>query len=126
MNGVKSPTKSPARRSRPASSTAMTPRVARRERRRERSRDEILEATRRVLLREGIAATTLDAVAKEVGVTKTALYYYYPSKEALFFELVFGGIESLSRAIGDAVEQTKNGGQALRAIIGATVHTFAR
>ena len=78
------------RGSAPPVSAAAVNRLARRERRRDRSREEILEAARRVLLRNGIAATTLDAVAREVGVSKTALYYYYPSKDALFFELVFG------------------------------------
>ena len=40
------------------------------------------------------SATTLDAVAREVGVSKTALCYYYPSKDALLFELVFGALQS--------------------------------
>ncbi|MCC6897803.1 MAG: helix-turn-helix transcriptional regulator [Polyangiaceae bacterium] len=41
-----------------------------------------LDAARRVLLRNGLPATTLEAVAKEVGLTKAALNYYYPSKDA--------------------------------------------
>jgi AcrR family transcriptional regulator len=101
------------------------PRIARRERRREQSREEIVAAARRVMLRDGIAATTLDAVAKEVGLTKAALYYYYPSKDALYFELIFGAVEAESRAIHDAVAKTNRGGEALRALIRETVHTFA-
>lgn len=101
------------------------PRVARRERRRERSREEIVEATHRVLARNGITATTLDAVAKEVGLTKAALYYYYPSKDTLLFEIVFGAIEAQSLAVHDAVAEAKSGGEALRAIVQETVRTFA-
>ena len=71
-------------------SAEVAARLARRERRRDRSREEILDAARQVLLRNGVGAMTLDAVAKEVGVSKTALYYYYPSKDALLFELMFG------------------------------------
>jgi AcrR family transcriptional regulator len=100
-------------------------RIARRERRRDRSREEILEAARRVLLRNGIAATTLDAVAKEVGVSKTALYYYYPSKDALFFELVFGALESQAKAVHDAVDIANDGADALRTIIRESVNAFA-
>jgi AcrR family transcriptional regulator len=103
----------------------VSPRVARRERRRERSREEIVDAARRVLLRNGLAATTLDAVAKEVGLTKAALYYYYPSKDVLLFEIIYSAIEAQSHAIHDAVSDAKNGGEALRAIIRETVHTFA-
>ncbi|MFS8086616.1 MAG: TetR/AcrR family transcriptional regulator [Acidobacteriota bacterium] len=100
-------------------------RLARRERRRDRSREEILDAARRVLLRKGIAATTLDAVAKEVGVSKTALYYYYPSKDALFFELIFGSLKSHAQAVHDAVEKADDGAGALRAIVSEAVHAFA-
>lgn len=100
-------------------------RVARRERRRDNSRQEILEAARRVLLRGGIAAMTLDAVAAEVGVTKPALYYYFRSKDALVFELVFGVFEAQFQAIHDAVEATADGTGALGAILRETVRTFA-
>jgi len=101
------------------------PRIARRERRRERSREEIVDAARRVVLRDGIAATTLDAVAKEVGLTKAALYYYYPSKDALLFDIMFQNVEMQSRAINDAVGRASDGGQALGAIVRETMRTFA-
>jgi AcrR family transcriptional regulator len=104
---------------------APPPRIARRERRRERSREEIVAAARAVLLRDGIAATTLEAVAREVGVTKAALYYYYPSKDALLFDVMFGLMEGQAQAIHDAVEQTDGGAAALRAIIRETFATFA-
>ena len=55
----------------------------RRERRRDQVREEILDATRSVLLQRGLTGLTLAAVAKEVQLTKAALYHYYPSKEAL-------------------------------------------
>ncbi len=84
-----------------------------------------MDAARRVVLRHGIAATTLDAVAREVGLTKAALYYYYPSKDALLFELGFGAIEAQSRAVHDAVARAGDGGDALRAIIRETVQTYA-
>lgn len=113
------------RRPRPPNSPETAARIARRERRRDRSREEILEAARRVLLREGIAATTLDAVAKEVGVSKTALYYYFPSKDALFFELIFGVLQSQARTVHDAVAQASDGAAALRAIVRESVHAFA-
>jgi AcrR family transcriptional regulator len=111
--------------SKPAATAKVVSRAARRERRRERSREEILEAARLVLLRNGVAATTLEAVAKEAGMSKTGLYYYYPSKDALLFELVFGAIEAQARAVSRAVEKTSDGGDALGAVVAATVQAFA-
>src|SRR5690348_1047515 len=104
--GVPKPPRSPAKRRRSTPAEAeIAPRIARRERRRDRSREEILDAARRVLVRNGIAATTLDAVAKEVGVTKTTLYYYFASKDALLLEVIFGTIQAHALAVHDAVEK---------------------
>jgi AcrR family transcriptional regulator len=100
-------------------------RIARRERRRDRSRQEILDAARRVLLRGGIGALTLDAVAAEVGVSKPALYYYFRSKDALVFELVFGLFAAQFQSIHDAVETAPDGAAALAAIVRQTVAVFA-
>lgn len=111
-----------------SAATAASPpdeiRRTRREQRRSQSRDEILEAARRVLLRKGIAGTTLDAVAREVGVSKAALYYYFPSKDALFFELVFGNLQSQAQAVHEAVEKTATGADALGAIVRESVKAF--
>ena len=100
-------------------------RSARLERRRNRSREEIQEAARRVLLQKGIAGTTLDAVAREAGLSKTALYYYFPSKDALFFELMFGALRSQAQSVHDAVDKARDGADALRAIVRESVDTYA-
>jgi AcrR family transcriptional regulator len=84
-----------------------------------------LQAARHVLLRNGIAATTLAAVAREVGMSKTALYYYFPSKDALFFDLVVGALQSQAQAVHDAVEKAGDGAEALRGIVRESVHAFA-
>jgi AcrR family transcriptional regulator len=119
---TKSPRKKP--RENDSAPIAVHPRVARREKRRERSREEIVAAARRVVLRDGVGATTLDAIAKEVGLTKAALYYYYPSKDALLFEIMFEIVEREARAISDAVANAQDGGDALRAIVRETVHVL--
>jgi AcrR family transcriptional regulator len=112
-------------KARPRSSDAGSPRSARRDRRRERSREEILEAARIVLLRNGVAATTLEAVAQEAGLSKTGLYYYFPSKDALLFELAFASFEAQARAVSEGVEKAADGAAGLRAIIRETVKAYA-
>jgi len=100
-------------------------RQARRARRRESSREDILAAARRVLMRSGVAATTLDAVAAEAGMSKAGLYYYFASKDALLFELVFSTLEVQAHAVHDAVQKAACGGDALRAVISQTVDHYA-
>jgi AcrR family transcriptional regulator len=100
-------------------------RRARQQRRRDRSREDILTAARVVLLRDGIAAVTLDAVARAAGMSKTGLYYYFPSKEALVFELVFNVWEQQGQQVSDAVKAVDTGPAALAAIIRTTIEGYA-
>lgn len=46
--------------------------------------DKILEVAEHAFGREGYAGAHLQAIAERVGVQKTALYYYFPSKAALY------------------------------------------
>ena len=45
--------------------------------------EELLRAAHNVVCRDGVARLTLDLVAKEAGVSKGAVLYYFPSKNAL-------------------------------------------
>ncbi|NMB59649.1 MAG: TetR/AcrR family transcriptional regulator [Chloroflexi bacterium] len=53
-----------------------------------RTRKTILQAANRVVLRDGSNSLTLDAVAKEAGVSKGGLLYHFPSKDALISAMV--------------------------------------
>jgi TetR/AcrR family transcriptional repressor of mexJK operon len=44
----------------------------------------IVQATLALFLEQGYAATSMDLVASQAGVTKQTVYRYYPSKEDLF------------------------------------------
>ncbi len=60
-------------------------------RRRTGGRDRILAATRSLYLRHGEDHITMRRVAAEVGITATALYRHFESKEALIAEIVDDG-----------------------------------
>jgi AcrR family transcriptional regulator len=47
-------------------------------------RDMILKAAGVVLERSGFAGTTIDAIAKEAGVDRATVYYYFADKGAIF------------------------------------------
>lgn len=103
----------------------MDRREARRKRKQEQVREEILGATRRVVLKKGLSGFTLSAVARELQLTKPALYHYFPSKEALIFELVYRDMDSHAAAVEAAVEQTSSGADALEALIRAAATHYA-
>jgi AcrR family transcriptional regulator len=60
----------------------VSPRVSAKHRRR---RDEILQAALRAFRERGYHATTLDDIAVRLGLWKTALYHYFPDKEAILY-----------------------------------------
>ena len=47
------------------------------------TRDRILAAALSGFARRGVEATSLDAVAAEIGIRKQTILYYFPSKDAL-------------------------------------------
>jgi AcrR family transcriptional regulator len=49
---------------------------------------QVHEAAHRLFLEHGFGATSMDAVARQAGVSKATLYSYFPSKEALFARLI--------------------------------------
>lgn len=50
------------------------------------TREKILQESARVFNRRGYHGTTLDDIARALGVTKAALYYYVKSKEELLYQ----------------------------------------
>ena len=51
-------------------------------------RGEIRDAARRVFARRGVSGTGLAHVAREAGMGRTSLYYYYPDKDSLLADLL--------------------------------------
>lgn len=50
-------------------------------------RQEILESARHLFLSEGYGQTTIRRIAARAGVTSTALYLYFPNKDAILLEI---------------------------------------
>ena len=82
------------------------------------TKGKLLEAARRIYLDEGAEAVTMRSVARRVGVTPTALYRHYESKEALVDAViasgfqVFGAYLHRSLAGSTAAERLRLSGQA--------------
>lgn len=68
---------------------------------RERRRDEILDAALDAFRERGYHATTLDVIALRLGVRKTALYHYFPDKEAILYECHKASLAQLDRILRD-------------------------
>jgi AcrR family transcriptional regulator len=81
--------------------TSTSPHI--REKRRRR-RQEILHAALRAFKERGYHATTLDDIAEQIGVRKTALYHYFPDKEAILYECHRESLAEIDRLMKEARE----------------------
>lgn len=63
---------------------------------RERRRTEILHAALNAFRTKGYHSTTLDDIAELLGVRKTALYHYFPDKEAILYACHQEGLEEVA------------------------------
>jgi len=63
---------------------------------RQRRRTEILHAALRAFRDMGYHGTTLEDIAQQLGVRKTALYHYFPDKEAILYACHREGLEEVA------------------------------
>jgi AcrR family transcriptional regulator len=61
--------------------------MARRTERQEARREQILNGAARVFSKKGYHASTVDEIAKELGLTKASIYYYVSDKSDLLYQL---------------------------------------
>lgn len=68
-------------------------------RKRERRRGDILRAALEAVREKGYHATTLEDIASRLGIRKTALYHYFPDKEAILHACHSQALAELDRLI---------------------------
>jgi len=71
----------------------------------EDGRHEILAAAASVFARRGYLATSIDAIADELGATKGRVYHYYRGKAEVFLDVVVTGMHDLIAAVGPLSKQ---------------------
>jgi AcrR family transcriptional regulator len=72
-------------------------------------REELLIAAHNVVMRDGVARLTLELVAREAGVSKGAVLYYFPTKNALIGEMLKTHLERHRQQWMECLEQEPEG-----------------
>ncbi len=78
------------------------------------SSQQIIDAAIRVLARQGYAKTSLLDIAKEAGMSKGALHYHYPTKEALIHAVLETACNAVQARTLGAWSPSDNPFEALR------------
>lgn len=84
---------------------------------RERRRDEVLRAALAAFRERGFRGTTLDHIAERLGVRKTALYHYFPDKEAILHACHVESLGQLERILAEARGLASPAAQLRRVIV---------
>ncbi|MEO8881961.1 MAG: TetR/AcrR family transcriptional regulator [Devosia sp.] len=84
---------------------AATPsrRVPKFRRRAEARPDEVLDAALDLFIEKGFAGTKVEEIAKRAGLSKGAVYLYFPSKEAIMEGLVRRAVVPIAETAGQAL-----------------------
>lgn len=77
-------------------------------------RQEIVRAGARVFLRRGYLNATMEEVARELSLTKAAIYHYFRSKEALMDAIIEASLERVEVDLAEAVAGAGDPGDRLR------------
>lgn len=80
-------------------------------------KDTILKAAQEVFSKYGYKKTTLEDIAQYIGKGKSALYYYFKSKQEIFEAVLAYEIAQMGDALFSAVESEKSPQQKLRRYI---------
>lgn len=69
------------------------------------TRERLLEVAEKEFARYGYAGAHLQSIAEQIGVQKTALYYYFDSKGALWTAVMLGMLEAFERVLADSLSR---------------------
>lgn len=88
--------------------------------------DRVLDAAVESFGTRGYDATSLDALAAELGIRKQTILYWFPSKEALLNAVIDQSAAELSTALNDALDRAGKGWDRVDAVVRAVFRMALR
>lgn len=71
------------------------------------TRQRILDAATSLFLQRGYSGVSMSDIGAAVDLTPPALYWYFESKEDLFFQVLHSGLTAFVQAVGETVTATR-------------------
>lgn len=101
-----------------------SPIQARRREEKEERRQQILNAAEKVIQKHGWEATNYGEIAKRARLSRSLVYFYFPTRDDLFHAVCDRGMEALERRFSKAIAENRQGLDQLMAI-GRAYHEFS-
>lgn len=87
---------------------------------------EILSGAKSVFLRKGFHKVTMDDIARQTGLSKGALYLYFPSKEKLFMALMEHSVEARVKLTEEILKSKESSLNKIRNYVYSTLDYFQK
>ena len=84
--------------------------------------EEVLRSAANIFFSKGFHATSIEDVARDVGMLKGSLYYYIKSKDDLLFQLLMAGIEDGDAYIAQQIDVSRDPVEQLERAIRAQIN----
>lgn len=88
------------------------------------ARDRILDDAARLFAHDGYDGTSLGDLAASVGVTKAAIYHYFPNKKEIYEAIIVRTLEGLRHHVSQATAETSDPEEALAGFMTAHADFF--
>lgn len=84
----------------------------------------IVEAARKRFAHYGLGKTTMNEIAADIGMSKAALYYYFPDKERLFIEVIKHEMEKFFSEVNEIATRPMPADEQLRQYVDLRFRCF--
>lgn len=88
------------------------------------ARNRILDDAARLFAQDGYDGTSLGELAASVGVTKAAIYHYFPNKKEIYEAIIVRTLEGLRRYVSQVTAQASDPEEALAHFMAAHADFF--
>lgn len=89
-------------------------------------REQILTASLGLFAGKGLAATRIKDITEKTGISQGLIYHYFPSKEAIFTELIGKGLNNLNEAAVNLEKMTISAEEKIRLAVNGLLEGLNR
>ncbi|TGR64421.1 TetR/AcrR family transcriptional regulator [bacterium M00.F.Ca.ET.194.01.1.1] len=90
----------------------------------ENARGRILDKAAELFARDGYEGASLGSVADAIGITKAAIYHYFPNKKEIYEAIIVRTLEGLLQAVSEEVEKDRGAEERLSRFMSAHAAYF--
>ena len=78
------------------------------QKKKEKKREFFIKAAKKTFIKRGLVSTNMEDISLKTGTSRTALYYYFKSKEEILKAIILGAKEKINKRLKKGLRQVKD------------------